>query len=39
MKKKIKRIHDSLYLKENRYKKTKESFKLLINILKKKNKF
>ena len=37
MKKKIKRLHDSLYLKENRYKKTKDSFKLLIKLLKKKN--
>ena len=36
MKKKIKRLHDSLYLKENRYKKTKDSFKLLIKLLKKK---
>ena len=30
------RIHDKLYLKENRYKNTKESFKLLIKILKNK---
>lgn len=35
MKKAI-RIHDKLYLKENRYKNTKESFKLLIKILKNK---
>lgn len=33
--KKIKRLHDVLYLKENRYKKTKESFKYLIDLLKK----
>jgi ubiquinone/menaquinone biosynthesis C-methylase UbiE len=36
MKKNIKRLHDSLYLKENRYDKSKESFKFLINLLKKK---
>ena len=36
MKKKIKRLHDSLYLKENRYEKTKDSFKFLIKLLKKK---
>jgi len=33
MKKTI-RLHDKLYLKENRYKNTKDSFKLLIKILK-----
>ena len=37
MKKNIKRLHDSFYLKENRYEKTKESFKLLVKLLKKKN--
>jgi|TARA_B110000027_G_C16052499_1_gene270599 2-polyprenyl-3-methyl-5-hydroxy-6-metoxy-1,4-benzoquinol methylase len=36
MKKNIKRLHDSFYLKENRYEKTKESFKLLVKLLKKK---
>ena len=34
--KKIARLHDKFYLKENRYRKTKDSFKLLIKILKKK---
>lgn len=33
---KIVRLHDSLYLKENRYKKTKECFKFLTKILNKK---
>ncbi len=32
----IKRLHDSLYLKENRYEKTKDSFKFLINLIRKK---
>ena len=36
MKKEIVRIHDKIYLKENRYKKTKDSFKYFFNILKKK---
>ena len=34
--KKIPRLHDKFYLKDNRYKETKDSFKLLIKILKKK---
>tara|TARA_B100001175_G_C19480484_1_gene626828 strand:- start:630 stop:1331 length:702 start_codon:yes stop_codon:yes gene_type:complete len=33
---KIVRLHDSLYLKENRYKQTKDCFKFLFKILKKK---
>ena len=33
---KKKRLHDNIYLKSNRYKKPKESFKLLYKILKKK---
>jgi ubiquinone/menaquinone biosynthesis C-methylase UbiE len=33
---KIVRLHDTLYLKENRYKKPKECFKMLIRLLKKK---
>lgn len=33
--KKIKRLHDNLYLKENRYKKPKESAKIIINLIKK----
>ena len=36
MKKKILRLHDKLYLKENLYNEPKESFKLLIKLLKKK---
>lgn len=32
----VRRLHDSFYLKENRYKKTKESFKFLISLLRKK---
>lgn len=36
MKKKIIRLHDKIYLKENRYKKPKEIFKCLFDILKKK---
>ena len=35
IKSKPKRLHDTFYLKENRYKNTKESFKYLIRILKK----
>ena len=35
MKRKV-RIHDAIYLKENRYKQPKESFKFFFNILKKK---
>ena len=33
--KKIKRLHDELYLKENRYENIKENFKFIIKILKK----
>ena len=33
---KIKRLHDKLYLKSNRYKKPKESSKMLLRILKQK---
>tara|TARA_B100000902_G_scaffold396438_1_gene457440 strand:+ start:38 stop:751 length:714 start_codon:yes stop_codon:yes gene_type:complete len=33
--KKIKRLHDKLYLKENRYNKPKESFKEILKIIKK----
>ncbi len=33
--KKIKRLHDNLYLEENRYKKPKESAKIIINLIKK----
>ena len=32
--KNIARLHDKFYLQEDRYKKTKDSFKLLIKILK-----
>ena len=32
---KILRLHDKFYLKENRYKKPKESFKFLVRLLKK----
>ena len=37
MKKKIKitRLHDKIYLKENRYKKPKESFVFLVKLIKK----
>ena len=33
--KKVKRLHDNLYLNENRYKKPKESAKIIINLIKK----
>ena len=33
--KKAKRLHDELYLKENRYENPKENFKFIIKILKK----
>ncbi len=36
---KIKRTHDNLYLKENRYKKPKEIFKLVLKLIKKKSRF
>ena len=32
---KVKRLHDDLYLKENRYKKPKDSAKFLISLIKK----
>ena len=33
--KKVKRLHDTLYLKENRYKRPKESSKILYALIKK----